>query len=260
MAENAVPVYLRAMNLDFRLGDATRPRGHALAFFETSDGQILATYLVIAPITIDLAKYIPPMFSAQMSAFATQEITAMPLPPMPEPFAAGVRELERLARFRDDDLIFCGPIDPRQMERLLMVASEAGQSYVALYKNWQSRAPDAEVSHPTSSALEVGDVMLSLMSEYDRITELARMISKLRYAVETNDPTMTQDTLAEMRQVGEHLAAKYRITELIDTASGKGVTASRLAELYLERCFKLAAEEYGEIPGIEAEINRLSSS
>ena len=247
------------MNLDFRIGDATRPRGHALAYFESFDGQVLATYLVIAPITMDLAKYIPPMFSAQMAAFTTQEITAMPLPPMPEPYPGGVQELERLANLRDDDLIFCGPIDPRQMERLLMVASDAGQSYVALYKSWHSRAPVTSDSSPLASALEVGDVMLSLMSEFDRITEIARMISKLRFAVETTDPAMTEDTIAEMRQVGEHLAPKFRITELIEAASGKGVTAARLAELYLERCFKLAAEEYGEIPGIEAEIKRLSA-
>ena len=246
------------MNLEFRSGDSTRPRGHALAFFESSDGQILATYLVIAPITMDLAKYIPPMFSAQMSAFTTQELTAMPLPPMPEPYPEGVQELERLASLRDDDLIYCGPIDPRQMERLLMVAAEAGQSYVSLYKAWNSRAPVASDPKPAASVLEVGDVMLSLMSEFDRITELARMISKLRFAVETSDPAMTQDTIAEMRQVGDHLAPKYRITELIAAASGKGVTASRLAELYLERCFKLAAEEYGEIPGLEAEIKKLS--
>src|SRR5690348_2177516 len=44
--------------LTFRAGDADRPRGHALVFFRDSAAadQVWATYLVVAPIKMDLGK------------------------------------------------------------------------------------------------------------------------------------------------------------------------------------------------------------
>src|SRR5213595_1858881 len=113
------------MHLDFRRGSADRPRGHALAFFEAPDGSIVATYLIVAPIEIDLAKYMPPMFAGQMPTRAAQEATAMPLPPLPEVVEGGVSSLERLADLRGDDLVACGQLDPSQIDRVLMAAAEA---------------------------------------------------------------------------------------------------------------------------------------
>ena len=69
------PAYIRQMNLQFRRGAADRPRGHALAYFEAPDGRLYATYLVIPPIQIDLAKYMPPMFAGQISAQAAVELS-----------------------------------------------------------------------------------------------------------------------------------------------------------------------------------------
>ena len=55
------------MDLTFERGDPSRPCGHALLYFTTgSPERVLATYLVIPPIALNLAKYMPPMFAANL--------------------------------------------------------------------------------------------------------------------------------------------------------------------------------------------------
>lgn len=247
------------MQLDFRLGSAEQPRGHALAFFEAPGGRVLATYLVIAPITIDLAKYMPPMLAGQMPTRAAQEAAAMPLPPIPEEVPGGVAELERLAQLRGDDLIGCGSIDAGQIDRLLMAAAEAGQRYVQLYRGWLDRAPAVPIEPVTEEpVLDVDEVMLSLMGDHDRVAELAKLVGKLRYSIEVQDKHLTDDTAAEMERLGKYMGEKYRVRDLIAAARRPDPNGARLAQLHVERCYKLAAEEYMALGPIEAEIKRLA--
>ena len=55
------------MELTFERGDASRPAGHALLYFTTGmPERVLATYLVVPPVELNLAKYMPPMFAASL--------------------------------------------------------------------------------------------------------------------------------------------------------------------------------------------------
>jgi hypothetical protein len=246
------------VNLQFRRGAPDRPRGHALAYFETADGRIYATYLVIPPIQIDLAKYMPPMFAGQIPLQAAAELAAMPLPPIPEEVAGGLALIDHLAELRDDDVVSAGTVDPRALDRLLMVAAEAGQAYVALYKSWQAIAPAEPVARDEGS-YNVDEVLLSLESEHDRIGRLARLAGQLRYALEGGDRRMGDEALAEMERVGRTLPDKYRVAELLAAANRPGDGGARLAQLLLERSYKLCQEEYGEVARIEAEIKKLTT-
>src|SRR3954451_19198097 len=97
------------MELTFELGEATSPRGHALVYFRAPDDRLVATYIIVPPITIEFGKYLPSLFAAQMPSFALPQNTAMPLPPLPEAIESRA-ELERLARLRGDDLVFGGAL------------------------------------------------------------------------------------------------------------------------------------------------------
>jgi hypothetical protein len=251
--------YIRRVNLQFRRGSADRPRGHALAYFETSDGRLYATYLVIPPIQIDLAKYMPPMFAGQIPVPSAAELTAMPLPPIPEEVAGGLALLERLAETRDDDLVAAGSVDPRALERLLMVAAEAGQAYVALYRTWQEGAPSELAPREEQRGYDVDEVLLSLESEHDRIGRLARLVGQLRYAIDGGDRRGADEAMAEMERVGRTLPDKYRVAELVEASNRAGEPGARLAQLLLERSYKLCQEEYAEVARIETEIKRLTT-
>lgn len=238
------------------MGASTRPRGHALAYFDTTDGRIFATYLVLPPIVIDLARYLPPMFAGHIPTMPAQEASAMPLPPVAEEIPGGVDALERLARQRDDDLVYCGRVDPTQLERLLLGAAEAGARYAALYRDSAGRDVDSTLAEAQAPALDVGDVMLSLMGDHEKVSELSKLIGKLRYALDGRDTAAIDEAIRDMEGVGRHLSDKYRVGELISAARRPGALGARLAELHVQRCYKLVVEEYEDVAKIEEQIRR----
>ncbi|HLX57654.1 MAG TPA: hypothetical protein VKR83_11570, partial [Ktedonobacteraceae bacterium] len=62
-----------------------------------------------------------------------------------------------------------------------------------------------------------------------------------------------------MQRIAGRLAEKYKSYELITSASDPSERGARLAELYLERGFKLLDEEYADIPRIEKAIRELQN-
>jgi hypothetical protein len=57
-----------------------------------------------------------------------------------------------------------------------------------------------------------------------------------------------------MQRIARPLAEKYRSSELLAAAADPSERGAKLAQLYLERAFKLLDEEYAEIPRIEKAI------
>ena len=87
--------------LTFHAGDPDRPRGHALVFFRDGDApdEVWATYLVVAPIKMDLGKYIPAAFASQLTGqLSAAAPSAYPLPPVPEKFEGGLPALNAWPR------------------------------------------------------------------------------------------------------------------------------------------------------------------
>ena len=241
------------MELTFELGDATAPRGHALVYFRAPDGRLLATYVVVPPISIELGKYLPSLFAAQMPALSLPQNAAMPLPPLPEPVDSHA-ELERLARLRADDLVDAGPLAAGGPEQLLYAAANAAQAYAERYQAYVESAPAALEQQPTLPEIDAEDVFLQLMSDRDRLSELARRTGQLRYAVEGGDSAGIAEATEAMERVGRYLASKYRVEELIVAARGPGARGQRLADLYLQRAYKLAAEEFDALAALDAAI------
>ena len=62
-----------------------------------------------------------------------------------------------------------------------------------------------------------------------------------------------------MARIGRTLPEKYRVAELVAAANRPGDDGARLAQLLLERSYKLCQEEYGDVARIEAEIKRLTT-
>src|SRR5512140_1716965 len=92
--------------LAFQRGSADRPRGHALLFIRDSGSdRIAASYLIVLPIAIDMAKYLPPMLAAQMPQADSGPPAATPIPPVPEVIPGGLPWLLSLADARDDDVL-----------------------------------------------------------------------------------------------------------------------------------------------------------
>ena len=59
-------------------------------------------YVVILPLAVDFAKYIPPVLASQVKDTSLEEFSAFAIPPVPEVMQS-YEFLEELARLRGDE-------------------------------------------------------------------------------------------------------------------------------------------------------------
>ena len=98
------------MTVNFEFGDAAHPKGHALVYMTSRDGTgtILATYVVLLPVSVDIKKYVPPFLANQVASMAAADMSSFAFPPAPEP-VEGVEWVLRTAELRGDDVITAAP-------------------------------------------------------------------------------------------------------------------------------------------------------
>ncbi len=149
----------------------------------------------------------------------------------------------------------CGTLDPSAIQQGLMLVGEAAQQYLQLYNDYVRRLPPPPAEE--EPALEVSSVLYGLMSEKQRLAELAKLVGQLRYAVEGGDTRLVGETVREMKALGQHLPEKYRVDELIAAAQIPGPRGARLSQLYIDRSYRLSEEDYGSLQAIEEEIRSL---
>ena len=251
--------------LTFRVGSSDRPRGHALVFFRDGDSpdDIWATYLVVAPIKMDLGKYIPAAFASQLSGqLSAAGPSAYPLPPVPEKFEGGLAALEHLAGLRNDDLIDGGSLRMSDPLYALQPVNDIGGQYAELCTAYLASSPtlDAVADEPALSAsanVDVDELLLQVMPDREKVGRLARLSGTLRYAIDGGDKRLIDETVADMERVARHLGDKYRPAELIAAARSPSPNAPQLAQLFLERCYKLVDEDYAALAEIDRQIDSL---
>lgn len=247
--------------LTYRSGDPERPRGHALLFFRDADDPdtVVATYLVVAPIALDIGKYLPAAFAPQM---ATQMMgtgpAAYPLPPVPERIEEGLRWLERMAELRGDDLLDGGVLRVGEPWQALHPVTSIGTEYAERCEAYLASAAEAAPPPPEPASgapvLDVDALLLQVMPDRDKVGRLARLTGTLRYAVDGGDKRQIEETVAEMRMVARYLPEKYRAEELIEAARSTAPNAGTLAQLFVERSYRVADEDYGALADLDRRI------
>ena len=260
------------MDLTFERGDPLRPKGHALVYFRvsTEPDKVYATYVITLPIKADLAKYVPPFLASHLGGLPLDNFTAFAMPPMPEP-VEGHQELERMSQLRDDDLVYATDMFSYDLPRMMEAVTEAVQAYAQLWADSTSQgvaAPGLDPAQDTNSVPEaaeddssyqVNDVLFSLMSESDKLAELSRFMGKLRFAVEGNDEGTAEEACQEITTLAKHLPGEFQVANLLSVARDTSPKSSKLAQLYLERCFRLSAGDYSRVQNLESEIQNLQA-
>ena len=244
------------MELTFERGDASRPAGHALLYFTTGTPQrVLATYLVIPPVELNLAKYMPPMFAASLPT-GVETTRPVPLPPIPEE-VPGQEYLRRLAAARGDDLVFAGSVLDDEPQRMMLETAYAAEAYGQRYEGYLG---SISLEEPAAPQLDVAALLYSAMNEGERLAELTKLTGTLHEATERGDLRGVAETTREMRALGETLSPKYRGNRLLSAAQEPGERGRRLCELLLERAYALHREEYLDVGRLDREIEALETS
>ncbi len=251
------------MSFVFERGAADSPRGHALIYFQNSQdsSELLASYMLVLPIKMDVAKYMPPFMMAQLGDMEDSDLSAFAFPPVPE-IVGGLEDIQRLAKSREDDIIFGGSITPSDVMSLLGQVSEAVAWYSGLCDERTVQQTPDELAESSAAvddddgedSLSVNDVLYGLMSDRDKLSELTRLVGRLRDAVGSGDDALTEDTRTQIITLGRHLPEAHQVYRLADAACSGGDDAARLTNLYLQRCFLLLSEEYVELGRVEDEI------
>jgi hypothetical protein len=254
--------------LTFRAGDPDRPRGHALLFFRDADDPSVAwaTYLVVAPIQMDLGKYIPAAFATQLAGQLTPTgPSAYPLPPVPEKIDGGLEWIERQAALRGDDLLDGGTLRMSDPLYALQPVADIGTQYADACSRFAESAasvlePAAPASSEASSSVDVDELLMQVMPDSEKVGRLARHAGTLRYALDGGDQRLVDETITDMERVARHLSDKFRSNELIAAARSTDPRAAQLAQLYIERCYKLVDEDYAALAELDSRIEQLQSS
>ena len=247
------------MELVYEQGDTTAPRGHAVLYFQqVGSASLLATYVVVLPIPIDLLKYMPPFLAPHLSGMNTGELSAFAFPPVPEPLEDRGR-MRALVAARGDDLLFGGDADASRVPDLLSNVNSIVQAYAQAYLAYaQSLASQEPAWVPEGpSELGVTEVLYELMGDRDRLADLARLVAKLRFAVEGSDQAQIDEAESDVQTLAKYLPEQYHVGALLAAAKDATRLGGELAQLYLERCYKLTDKDNDSLLILEERIRAL---
>ena len=91
------------------------------------------------------------------------------------------------------------------------------------------------------------------------MSELAKLVGKLRYAVEGHDSILAEEAESDINLLGQQLADSHQVSRMLAAAKSGGDKGERLTDLFLKRSFHLVHEEYVKMGTVEAEINEIES-
>jgi len=248
------------MQLTFDIGDSSAPKGHALVYFRGAvhPGKVFATYLVVFPLKINIAKYVPPFLASSLGGAAMGEISSFPMPPAPEEVES-YDWLVRLAKARSDDLIFGGNLGNFDVAVAIQTVGEIAQEYTDMWDQHNKAQNAAVVTPAIEKGTAFNEVMFGLLSERDKLGELSRLLVRLRFAVESRDKLMEGDVEEEMRLLGRYLPEEYKIERIAYWAKDSSDKGARLAQLYVDRCYGLSDKDQARIGKSEQDILSLES-
>ena len=243
------------MDLTFDMGSSHRPRGHALLYFHAKeDHRVVATYMLVLPVKMDIGKYIPPLLASQFGGMPVEDLTTFAAPPMPEEVQS-VAELEGLAKLRDEDLVYGGTLNLSDVGSAIQETNEAVQAYARLYDAYRQTLPEPVAGPEGDSAgADVQRVVYQLLSERDRLGELSRMVGTVRFALDRDDQELVKETDASLDALQEVLPEQYWVGRVRSAAHDMSDTGASLAQLYVERCYKLLDQEYDAVRELERRI------
>ena len=262
------------MALTFDIGDAERPKGHAILYFVSpTTSEVLATYVLILPIPMDIAKYLPPLLASQLGGMAGElmgeSMGSFAAPPVPEAVES-VDFLRTLATLRGDDLLAGGRVALGDPAAAMTEAAGAVAEYQRLYRQYADqyadsgspppeaqRALDAEGS--AAGPADVQRVLYELMNERDRLGELSKLVGAMRFAAGGGDTALAEETEIGLEALEQLLPEHYWIAKVRAAARDASDAGALLAQVYVERAYKLADEDFAAVQLLEKRIADLTA-
>ena len=249
------------MALEFIRGNPDAPVGHAIVYFSDSSdpGKTGATYIMVLPISVDVAKYVPPFLSGHLESMGSSDVSGFAFPPAPEP-VEDVAYIQRIAEMRGDDLIFGGSGNLEDTPELM---SRVGDMVAEYHRAYQESVPapqetPQEADSPTVS--EIDEVMYDMMGEADLLGEMSTLVGRLRYASEGGDQATIDESVARLLAIGNRLPQNRRVDRIVAAATAMDDKSADLIRLYVDRAYALLREDYRRVGTLEGQIAELGEN
>ena len=249
------------MALEFKRGNPDSPVGHAIVYFsDASDpGKTGATYIMVLPISVDVAKYVPPFLSGHLEGMGSSDVSGFAFPPAPEP-VEDVAFIERIAELRGDDLIFGGSGNLEDTPELMSRVGDMVAEYHRAYQESTSTQQEAPEETASPAVSEVDEVMYDMMGEADLLGEMSTLVGRLRYASEGGDQTTIDESVARLQAIGRRLPENRRVDRIVAAATAMDGKSADLIRLYVDRAYALLREDYRRVGTLDGQIAELGEN
>jgi hypothetical protein len=243
------------MALDFRRGNPDTPVGHAIVYFSDSSdpGKTGATYIMILPISVDVAKYVPPFLSGHLEGMGSSDVSGFAFPPAPE-LVEDEGFIERIAELRGDDLIFGGSGNLEDTPDLMGRVGEMVAEYHHAYQESVGKRQEAPNETDSTSVSEVDEVMYDMMGEAELLGEMSTLVGRLRYASEGQDKATINESVARLLAIGKRLPDNRKIDRIVAAATDLDDKSADLIRLYVDRAYALLREDYRRVGVLDGQI------
>ena len=247
------------MDINFERGMEDSPKGHAFLYFRSSmdANEVWASYIVMMPITIDMAKYAPPFLMSLIPDGSMKDMSSLAFPPAPEQMES-FELIQRLADMRDDDVLFAGTFNTSDLPAMMLAAGDAVDKYTELYNAAAEQAGLTGAASDENALNEGGvginEVMYGLMSDGDKLSELTTLVGKLRFAVDSNEEALIKEAEADIGLLSQHLKFDHKTDRIVQGVKMRSDNARRLTMLYVQRCYYIVQEDYIMLGKVEEQI------
>ena len=136
-----------------------------------------------------------------------------------------------------------------------MLVTDAVQQYAEVYASIVGLPEVVEEMGEAS----VNEVLYGLMSDADKLSELTKLVGRLRFSSEGGEDALVKEAEADIKVLSGYLPGDHQVGRLIDAAKAEDSRGAKLADLYLRRSFHLIREEYVKLGEVEAEIKTLET-
>lgn len=152
------------------------------------------------------------------------------------------------------------------LQAAMRQAAEAVHEYETLYQRYLDANPRPAPSAPERSLpADAGDasgsvqqVVYGLMSDRDRLAELSKLVGTMRFALESQDDGLVEETNVSLQALGRALPERFWADCVLWAAHDPSDAGTRLAQLYVERCYKLLEEDFAAVQALEEQIASLA--
>ncbi len=252
------------MDISFERGSEDSPKGHAFVYFRSSTdaGDVWASYIVMLPITVDVAKYAPPFLMSLIPDGSMNDMSSFAFPPAPEQMGS-LEQIQQLAEMRDDDVLFAGTFNTSDLPSMMLAAGDAVEKYTELYNAATEQAGLAEGTAEAGALAEGGvginEVMYGLMSDSDKLAELTTLVGKLRFAVDSSEEALVKEAETDIAALSRHMDFDHKVERIVEGVKEGSEDARRLTMLYVQRCYCIVQEDYIMLGNVEEQIAAIES-